>query len=352
MRALLWMLPLLLQASPEAEALWERGERAAALERMGAELAAAPGDAELRARLVSAELDVGRFRAALGHCAGLPEARRGLRGRALYFLTDYEACLEHLRFDDRQELLMRAEALRALGRFDELDALQPRLREVLGADDPAVRLIEAQAALRRGEDEVALPILREVLAREPLEPAALFGLGRALVRLGQREEGLEVLERHRRILPLLDALDFARRGVALAPRSASNQVALGEALVALVPEDHRLLAEARAAHERAWRDATRPEVVPVALRCARFRWETTGEREPALALLAEAIERQDDPRLRVRRADYLTALGRAAEALVELEAAARARPTDAAIQRRIDALRDEAARGEQDAGGR
>ena len=40
--------------------------------------------------------------------------------------------------------------------------------------------------------------------------AALFGLGRSLVALGERDEGLAALAEHRRRAPLVDALDFGR----------------------------------------------------------------------------------------------------------------------------------------------
>lgn len=341
------MLPLLLtlllipQASAEAERLWESGERELALDLMAEEFAGAPADRALCRRLVQGELLVGRFQRALEFSQGLGAEDRGLRGQALYFLTRYDEALAELDRDRPAELLMHAEALRALGRFDALEELLPHMRATLGATATPVRLLEAQFALRRGDTESAIPILRDILKRDPLEMQALFGLGRALVKAGRREEGLRWLQRHRELIPLLDQLDFARRGVALAPKRGSNQVALGEALRPLLVHDPRLVSEAREAFERGLQLATPAESVPITLRCARFQWESLGEREAAVKLLTEAVAKAPDVRLRVRLSDYLAELGRRTEALTQLVEAARARPDDPAIRQRMERLRQE-----------
>ena len=340
MHALFALLLLFAQASPESERLWQEGQRLAALERMAAELAERPDEAGLRTLLVRRELEAARFRAALDHSQGLPAAELGLRGRALYFLTRYEEALEHLRLDDRGELLMRAEALRALGRLDEVQRLLPRLREVLGGEHAQVRLIEARGLIRKGEVEDALQILRAVLRAHPLEAEALFVLGRALMRQGQREEGLRLLERHRALTPLLDELDFARRGVALAPRGASNLAALGEAWRALMPYDPTAAEEAGRAYADALRFAGPAELTPVALRAARFRREDLGDTAAAIELLEGAITRAEDVRLRVRVADYLAQTGERSRALGHLRKALELRPGDRAILERIAKLED------------
>ncbi len=56
-------------------------------------------------------------------------------------------------------------------------------------------------------------------------------------------------------------------------------------------------------------------------------------------MLEEARKRQDDPRLRVRLADYLTELERFDEALLELQAVLQTRPNDQAVLQRIAAVR-------------
>ncbi len=339
---ILMLLPFVFtQASPEAERLWADGERLVAIERMTAELEQRPGDQLLRLSLVQRELLTARFEAALAHSEGLPVERRGLRGRALYFLTRYAEALDFLGDEDPDELLMRAEALRALGRLEEVDALLPRLRAVLGPERVEVRLLEARGLLRRGQSERALELLRGVLREAPLEAEALFTLGRALVRAGKREEGLKLLERHRELVPLLDRLDFARRGVALSPRGGANQAALGDAWLALLPHDRvRATAEARAAYTRALQLAGETELVPIALRAARFRRDAAGDAPGAIELLEDVLERREDVRLRVRVSDYLAQAGRPAEALVHLRRALELRPQDRSIEQRIERLED------------
>lgn len=326
------------QSTEEALELWRAGERAKALEILVERLAEDPADARLRTELVKAELSVQRFEAALAHAAGLPPEAAGLRGRALYFLTRYAEALEHLG-EDREEQFMRAECLRALARFEELDALVMQLGRSFGPDDLDVKLLVARGHVRRGEDAEAIPLLRHVLGARPLEPEALFALGRALVRTGSREEGLALLQRHRELAPLLDALDFAERGALLAPRGAANQAALGDAWRALVPFSEAAKARAAAAYTAALESASGPEIAPIALRAARLRWETLDDREGAIDLLAEQQRRSGDTRLRVRRADYLTELGRYGEALGELQQALLDRPGDRAIEERLARVR-------------
>ena len=339
---LLFLVPFVFtQASPEAEQLWASGERLVAIERMSAELQQRPGDELLRLSLVERELLTARFEAALAHSEGLPVERRGLRGRALYFLTRYAEALEFLGEEDPDELLMRAEALRSLGRLEEVDALLPRLREVLGPERIEVRLLEARGLLRRGDRERAVELLRGVVQEAPLEAEALFSLGRALLRSGKRDQGLALLERHRELVPLLDKLDFARRGVALSPRGGPNQAALGDAWVALAGLDRaRATGEARVAYGRALEPAREAELAPIALRVARFRRDLERDSAGAVTLLEEVLARREDVRLLVRLSDYLVEAGRPAEALVHLRRARDLRPGDLAIQRRIERLED------------
>ncbi len=326
------------QSTEAAWELWEAGQRAKALAILEERLAESPGDARLRTGLVEAELSVQRFEAALLHSEGLPPESAGLRGRALYFLTRYREALEYLG-DGRDEQLMRAESLRALARFEELDALVAQLVQEHGEEDLDVQLLIARAHVRRGDDDQAIPLLRRVLIARPLEPEALFALGRALVRTDAREEGLALLNQHRALIPLLDALDFARRGVALAPNGAANQAGLGDAWRALVPFSPAAKDRASAAYAAALTSATPQEVAPIALRAARLHWEALGDPETALNLLALQQRRTGDVRLRVRRADYLTELGRHDEALGELKQALLERPGDRAIEQRLQRVR-------------
>lgn len=339
MLTLLLTLSLSLQASEAAESLWAKGERVAAVEMMAKELRATPDDAPLAKRLVQASLDLGRFQSAFEFSASLAEEDRGLRGRALYFLTRFEQALAHLSVEVSEELLMRAECLRALGRFEELEAMHADLVDKLGPKHPEVLLHQARAALRRGDHQGAIPDFRGALEQEPLNTEALFGLGRCLVRFGEREQGLELLERHRLLIPLVDALDFARRGVALAPNHGSNWVALGEALRALLPHDPGQGAECAQAFERGMTLASAAELVPIALRCARFHWESAKDRSKAFEVLESAIRRQPDLRLRVRRADYMVESNQLVEGIAAFEQLAKERPGDRSIAQRLERAR-------------
>ena len=339
--ALLMCGLLCVQASEEVEALWKGGARAEALDRMAAELASRPADTLLRASLVSRELELSRFRSVLLHAEELGPAGHPAMGRALYFLTRYEEALEYLDADDPELILLRVESLRALGRLAQADALLPRVAEHFGAEDPRYRLLVGRKLLREGESSAAVLEFRAVLSVQPLEAEALFGLGRALIKSGEREPGLAALERHRALTPLLDALDFARRGVALAPRSAPNQAALGDAWKDLVEFSPRASGAARLAYQRALTLAAGEDLVPIALRAGRFRAEVEADLRGAAELLEGVLERREDVRLRVRAADYRAGAGEPERARAHLEAALEARPGDRAILERLDRLRQE-----------
>ncbi|MFT7487132.1 MAG: tetratricopeptide (TPR) repeat protein, partial [Candidatus Paceibacteria bacterium] len=264
-----------------------------------------------------------------------------LQGQALYFLARYSDCLTLLRLDDSRELLMHAEALRALGRLQELHELLPTLKEVLGNDAPEVLLIEAREDLRSKNYEAAIVRFRHVLQRQPLETEALFGLGQALGRMGKKEQALSVLEHHRQLLPLLDALDFAQRGVQLAPRRASNLAHLGDAWSALVLHDPGANTQARQAYVEAQRFASAKEMVPILLRWARHVASMEGDLSAACQILRNALKSSADPRLRVRLADYLSDMGKQDEALEQLKLVLRQRPGDSAVLERIRQLGQE-----------
>lgn len=324
--------------SAAAEALWTSGRRVEALEAMERELEARPDEIDLRRTLAEREMQVRRFAAALEHATPLGPELDPLRGRALYFLGRYEEALPKLDPLDGELLRLRIEALRALGRVEAMEALIPTAVERYGEDDAWVLLLRARRAERLGEEERAIELFRAASARDPLAAEARFGLGRALLRAGSREEGLQVLEAHRRLAPLLDALDFAQRGVELAPEHAANRAALGDAWRALAPFDPRALDRAEAEYQRAQRTAEGEALVAVALRRARLFTEDRGDARSALAVLDDALERFDDARLHVRAADVLAADGRRDEARAHLRAALALRPGDRAIEERLRGL--------------
>jgi len=319
-------------AAPEAgQALWESGRRSEALDAWAAALTATPEDRALRLRLSEAQLAVHRYAAALETALPLGASADRQIGLALYRLGRWEEALAHLQRDEELQILMRVEALEALARPEEAEVELERAAQILGEEDVRVLAHRARALARRGDDAGALTLYRRAHALDPYDPAALFGLGRALVAVGEREEGLAALARHRELTPKLDALDFARRGVDLAPLHAPNHAAVGDAERALGRP-----AAARAAYDLALALATPAEVTPIALRCARLLHEDLGLVDAAVALLEEAGRKSDDARAWVRAGDLLQQSGRPMEAVQRFLKARELRPGDDAIQARID----------------
>ena len=345
------------QAEPVAgradpSALWDAGYRREAIELLESLVAERPEDAELRLQLVRSELAVHRYAAALEHAAPVAARARAERARALFHLTRYEQALELLDPGAGVESLMVVDALEALGRFEQADAAVDAAAAALGGEHPEVLLAIARRHERNERMDAAVEAYRAVLAVEPLERAALFGLGQALVRTGAVDEGRAVLERHRRVMPLLDRLDDAQRSVDLAPHHGPNHAALGDVERALGRID-RAEAAYRAALERSGSapigtaqggspPTGDPQTVPIVLRLARLLREDRSNLEAAVGLLAEYAARAEharDPRLSVRAGDYLMEADRALEALQHYHRAERMRPGDPAVRERVERAR-------------
>lgn len=328
--ALLAVAALAAAPADDAADLWAAGRRADAVARLEADLAERPDDDALRLRLAERLLAVHRYDAAADVAAPLGEAGRRVRGPALYVLARYDQALPLLDRDDPDEILMVLDALTALGRIDDAEALLDHAADVRGADDAAVLVHRGQALARDGEHAAAVERFERALADDPLDAAALYGLGTSLVRSGRRDEGLARLAEHRALLPKLDALDFARRGLDLDPLHADNHGALGDAL-----RDVGLVDDAAAAYGRGLElSADASSAVPIALRWARLLDEDHGDVDAAVALLDEVWTRWRDVRLPVRAGDLLTAAGRIDEALARYDAALAAVPGQAAILER------------------
>jgi Flp pilus assembly protein TadD len=319
----------------DAEALWNQGKREDAVAVLAAQLERAPGDAALRVKLARAELALHRNVAALEHLKPLGKEVGGLRGTALFRLGEFEQALAVLATDDAAQVLMRIDALESLDRLPESDAELARLAKLAGDDDPRVTTQRGRSLARAGKYAEATAQFRRTLVHDPCDPAALFGLGTALVKLGQRDEGLAVLAEHRRITPLLDQLDFAERAVDLAPEHAANYAAVGDAERALGRLDR---AEARYVQAEAL--ATNDELAPIVLRHARLLGEYRRDVAGAVKLLDQTAARVPDARLFVRAGDLLASAQRFEEALQRFESAAKLRPDDAEIQSRIANARD------------
>lgn len=312
--------------------LWSAGRRLEALDAWQKALASTPEDAGLRLRLTEAQLSVHRYAAALETAQPLgPEADR-LRGLALYRLGRFEEALERLQRDEALQVHLRIEALEALGRAEEAEAELAHAVRLSGAEDARVLCHRARALARAGDDAGALELYLRANALDPYDPGALFGLGRALIAVGRRDEGLARLEEHRALTPRLDALDFAQRGVDLAPLHGPNHAAVGDAERALGRAPN-----ARAAYARAMDLATPDQVTPIALRYARLLSEDLGQLDEAVALLEDAGRKSDDPRAWVRAGDLLRDDGRPMDAVQRYLKARELRPDDAAIAARIEA---------------
>lgn len=312
--------------------LWAAGRRLEALESWRKALEAAPDDAGLRRRLFEAQISVHRYEAALETALQLgPEVDRW-RGLALYRLWRWEEALALLPRDEVETLLMRVEALETLGRAEEAEAEVERAEQLMGQADARLLGHRARARARAGDDAGALELYRRAHELDPYDPAALFGLGRALIAVGEREQGLARLEEHRALTPKLDALDFALRGVDLAPLHGPNHAAVGDAQRAL-----GRLEVANQAYAYAMDLAAPGEVTPIALRYARLLAEDLRKVDAAVALLEEAGRKSDDARAWVRAGDLLRDDGRPMDAVQRYLKARELRPDDAAIAARIEA---------------
>jgi len=323
---------------PDGDALWAAGQRQAALAALEEQLARQPADDALRLHLAQRQSEAGRWEAALATAASLGPQADHLRGTALYILTRFEEALAFLDPADPGQCLMRLDALLALGRMDEADAAIAAAVAVRGADDEALAVLRGRWLAAHGRFAEAVPEFRAALVRDPLDRTALFGLGQALVRSGERTEGLALLERHRMLLPWLDKHDFALQALDLNPLHADHHAQLGD-----IERELQLLDSAELRYRRAEELADAGALVPIVLRHARLLDENRGTPQAAMALLDEAFTRVPDPRLAVRAADVALKSGHAAEAVTRLTRIARSRPGDAQIQQRLAAARAAAA---------
>lgn len=326
------VLALLLQS--DARALWERGAREEAITARAAELEHPPAGSDagaLRLELARWELEVHKPQAALEHLAPLGREVDALRGEAHYALAHYAEAAALLDEASAEHELMKIDSLEALGRAPESDQVLARALAKPGPGDARLWSAEGRRLARGGSNDPAVEAFRKALALDDCCCEAWFGLGRALLAAGRREEGLKALETHRKLTPLVDQWDFARRAVDLAPRHAPNLAGLADAERGL-----GRLARARELYQRALEFAQGAEqLVPIALRAARLAAEDEHDARRAIELLEKAAERTPDARLFVRAGDLALEVKDAPRAVEFFEKAHALRPRDAEIEKRL-----------------
>lgn len=316
------------------EELWQRGQRAEAIESWLASLAQRPEDAGLRLRLVRAELSTHRYQAALEHARELGDAGRAERGAASYRLAKYAEALAELPRESEEQLLMRIDAaLLVAGALEGARADAAELERRGFARTARAQATLGRIAMLGGERAGAERHFRRALELDPVDRTALFGLGKLLLDAGKEEEGELLLQRHRKVVPLLDQLDFAQRSVDLAPSHGPNHAAVGDAQRALGRSD-----EAAKAYETAEAWCRPEELAPVVLRHARLLAEDRKDARAAVELLDRQFEKARDVRLLVRAGDLLTQERDLVGAQARLRKALELRPNDREILARLEKL--------------
>ena len=285
---------------------------------------------DLRRSLALRELAVHRYEGALATASEAPQALAWIRAESLFQLGRYEEALPLLDPTDPFQALLHLEALERLGRTDEARADLPQVAELIGAEDPRLLGVLGRLDAGDGAHAAAARSFEAVLAHDPYDLGALFGLGQAKLRSGAREEGLELLERHRELVPLMDQWDFAQRAVDLAPLHAANHAQLGDVERALGRLDR-----AREAYLRAASLSDDRALAPVVLRLARLLEEDLADPDAAVTALDAGAAQSGDLRLIVRAGDVLMRVGRADEAAARFQAALARRPGDPALEARL-----------------
>ena len=315
------------EAPPAWQLAWDEGHVEESLEQLRAACRSEPGLAPLLAQRL---MGLGRYTAALDVARPLGAAGRDVSATCLYLLARYDAALELLDAENPQQTLLRVDALEVQGRPEQAREALLVAARVLGEQHPEVLAVRGRLLAADGHDAEAVEAFRAALAADPIQMAALFGLGRALLRLGQADEARAVLAEHRRLGPLVDQREAARRAVELSPRHAPNLALLGDA-----ERDLGRLQLAHAAYLRASELARGSERVPVLLRFARLLSEDLVDLDGALALLDAEAAHSDDPRLPVRAGDLLAKAQRRDEAAARYRQALALRPGDPQIEARL-----------------
>ncbi|ATJ83164.1 hypothetical protein BEI_2177 [Halomonas beimenensis] len=155
------------------------------------------GFQERMPRLVFDEAPEGQGRESVGPCGERYAAEIGLRIDMIRQQLEQDrprsalAHLETLGLDFAETTLMRADALRAIGRRDEADAVYETLATGCLAADAYHGM--ARNAVARGERHEALLLMRESRLARPADPDIRNDLGYLLLLEGRRREAREEL---------------------------------------------------------------------------------------------------------------------------------------------------------------
>ncbi len=203
---------ILMPADPNASVLLAQARLALASYDMQAAITAARRASELEGGLLEADIIVLRARAMLGeHDAALQAARalpaEQLQGDDAFVLADLqmaagrhadaEAELERLSANESTASGAQRRLIAMALRNGALDEVETRLQALLGErDNTAVAILYfAQLAERRGDTERAIQSYR-LLADSPMGLSARASAARLLVKEGELDQALQLLDEH------------------------------------------------------------------------------------------------------------------------------------------------------------
>ena len=175
--------------------------------------------------------------------------------------------------------------------------------------DALAHAVRAQLHLRSGRYQDAAAAARAALARDGANPAALYALGTALLRLGRAAEGEEALARFRAGQDAARASEERAWELRLLRQSAAAHVERGE------------LADAVARLQDVV--ALQPDAEAYSMLGAVLK--RAGRTQEALEALEQAAARGAGPAVHALLAEVLAALGRTEDSRRHLSLAARAR---------------------------
>ncbi len=195
-----------------------------------------------------------------------------------------------------------------LGRDDEALA-ELTAAALIEPADAVAHAGRAQLHLRGGRYQDAALAAQAALARDSANPAALYALGTALMRLGRAAEGEDALARFRDVQDAAQATDERVWELRLLRQTAAAHLERGEFADAV--ERLRTVATLQP-------DADTYSTLGAVLQLA-------GRTQEALDALEQSVARGGGPMVHARLADLLAALGRIDDSRRQLVLAARAR---------------------------